>query len=107
MRTADVTADVLRDKKNMGKVFCCESEFQLKAAARELTFGNIDGASMGSNANSEQISLKNCLWSLFVCLVHSETVSMATLLPANSGVKLGLRCHFQHNESKRHHLVKE
>ena len=39
---------------------------------------------MGSNANSEQISLKNCLWSLFVYLVHPEIASISMLHPANS-----------------------
>ena len=66
------------------KHFHDESKNQLKAAARELTFGNVNGASMGSDANSKQISLKNCLWSLFVYLVHSETVSVSMLQPANS-----------------------
>ena len=66
------------------KHFHDKSENQLKAAARELAFGIIAGASMGSDANSEQIGLKNCLWSLFVCLVHSEIASALTLHPANS-----------------------
>ena len=39
---------------------------------------------MGSNANGKQIGLKNCLWSLFVHLVHSEIASVQILHPANS-----------------------
>ena len=80
------------------KCFYNKSKNRLNSSSKRAHFWICHWASMGSDANGEQISLKNCLWSLFVHLVHSETVSVQCTLSSQfqnvvgSQVPLSTQC---------------